>query len=106
MYENVQDDMLDGIFCESGMYIKIRLIPDWHPWALLPKQDGIQDGRQTCFFHSKEECFELILPFNCTEMVISFGKLINLHQYILYNHSSNVFTLLGISSVCNCKQKK
>ena len=56
-------------------------------------------------FYSKEECFEFILPFNCTEMVISFGKLINLHQYTLNNHSSNVFTLLGISPVCNCKQK-
>ena len=56
-------------------------------------------------FHFKKACFEFILPLNCTEMVISFRKLINLHQYILYNHSSNVFTLLGISPVCNCKQK-
>ena len=58
-------------------------MPDWHPWVLLPKQDGIQDGRQTCFFHSKEACFEFILPFNCTEIVISFGNLIN-HQYISF----------------------
>ena len=55
--------------------------------------------------HSKGACFEFILPFNCTEMVISFGKLINLHQYILYDHSSKVFTLLGISPVRTCKQK-
>ena len=41
--------MLDGIFVKQGMYIKIRLIPDWHPRALLPKQDDTQDGRQTCF---------------------------------------------------------
>ena len=49
-------------------------------------------------------CLEFILPFNCTEMVISLGKLINLNQYILYNHSSNVFTHFGISPVCNCRQ--
>ena len=54
-------------------------------------------------FHSQEACFEFILPFNCIEMVISFEKSINLHQYILYNHSSNVFTLLCISAVCYCK---
>ena len=57
------------------------------------------------FFHSKEACFEFILTFNCTEMVISLGKSINLSQFFLYNHSSNVFTLLGIFTVCNCKQK-
>ena len=56
-------------------------------------------------FYSKEACFEFILLLNCTEMVISFGKLMYLHQYTLYNHSSNVFTLLGIYPVCNCKQK-
>ena len=83
---------------KQGCILKIRSIPDWHPWALRPKQDGV-------FFHSKEACFEFILPLNCTEKVISFVKLINFHQYILYNHSSNVFMLLGISPVCNCKQK-
>ena len=51
--------------------MKIRLIPDWHPWSLLPKQDGILDGRQTCF-SILNACLEFILPFNCTEMVISF----------------------------------
>ena len=56
-------------------------------------------------FYSKEAYFEFILPFNCIEMVISFGKLINLQKYTFYNHSSNVFTLLGISPVCNCKQR-
>ena len=65
----------------------------WHPRWL-----------SNMFFHSKEAYFEFILPLNCAEMVISFGKLIN-QQYILYNHSLNVFTLLGISPVRNCKQK-
>ena len=38
-------------------------------------------------FNSKEACFEFILPFNCTEMVISFGKLINLHTTIAQMYS-------------------
>ena len=97
--------MLDDILVKQGCILKIRLIPDWHPWALLPKTRWHPRWPSKMFFFSKEACFEFILPFNCTEMVISFGKLIDLHQYILYNHSSNVFTLLGISQVCNCKQK-
>ena len=96
--------MLDDIFVKQGYILK----SDWYQTGILGHYSQNKMASKMAVkpvFYSKEACFEFILPFNCTEMVISFGKFINLHQYTLYNHSSNVFTLLCISPVCNCKQK-